>query len=430
MEFCVSYETSPENRCQEITKADSVFCEKHSKMFVSLYLAYKKKEIKPIKNIKEASILSLLKQISKYQKAIDLRIQFRERAVSYDSRDHGHLLRLEVLQQEIEKIISELEIRFSDEAPLRLPPGTTGTTPEVPTHTSTEKEAFIATVKTYQKSKKKDLGWLSKVNKYIKTIEEEQEKIFKESLEVWEEVYSILGVEGKFTEERIHAGFLLLMIFSSCIKYLIPVYHVTLKEVKQAFRFNKVWSFDEMLPFDSCELQQIIESLRLFDRMIDDFLETQSCFIISTSNFQTVDRMVWYVGKNFSLSIKAVSQGFQFIITSLGPNLPKEVNSKDLTKLMDEEFPLGPPSCSGGPKDKKYNELQAKLTTHLMEDFKKRIQIAKKLPLKKEEYLDKLVKEYSKIFEKYPYFPENSTTDKNTGLRYYYSTSKPGRKRT
>jgi len=116
--ICVSFEIRPEQRCSQIAKLKSVFCEHHSAQHLTAYLKYKKlegnlKEIKPHQSVKY-----YLKSYSTYNKAYQERFKFREKSIAYEARDIGHQIRLDWLWEQINLCITNLERIFHKVNPI------------------------------------------------------------------------------------------------------------------------------------------------------------------------------------------------------------------------------------------------------------------------------------------------------------------------
>src|SRR3989304_10336415 len=109
---CASYVDNTENRCLNDTKGGSVFCEVHSSQFLKLYLDYKRIDI--VKEIQDDMPINYyLKKLVCCEKAMKLRIEYREKAIAISARDIGHSMRIDILQERADKCVKNLEKLFS-----------------------------------------------------------------------------------------------------------------------------------------------------------------------------------------------------------------------------------------------------------------------------------------------------------------------------
>jgi hypothetical protein len=108
---CASYIKSAIDRCLNTSKEGSVFCEVHSPKFYKLYTAYKRVDI--ITEIRDnMPIKYYLKKLVRCEKAMKLRIEYREKAIAISARDIGHSMRIDILQECADKCVENLERLF------------------------------------------------------------------------------------------------------------------------------------------------------------------------------------------------------------------------------------------------------------------------------------------------------------------------------
>lgn len=188
---CIAYVTDPSERCPNLIEQSKNFCLEHSKRFHSLYISYKNLDVGFDKNHEAKSTKNLLAEFARCKNAIRHRLDFRDLAISYESRDYGHALRIKILEEKANEIVRLLEERFKP-SPCEPLPEEKKLAPEDGTLPKEKNEArrkrklkkdacstrYIVEKKDYQNLLQRNKDWEEHTDRVIKELQESSDKIF------------------------------------------------------------------------------------------------------------------------------------------------------------------------------------------------------------------------------------------------------------
>jgi hypothetical protein len=384
MSQCASYDVSPDERCEEKINKGHTFCARHSALFSKLYTKYKKIDRFDLSSkYKSLSVVNLLKKFSLCRKAIDTRIDFREKAISYESRDVGHQIRIERLTEIAETLSSELKIRFTNanQVSKRIT-----TTTETASENTTKDDRnlysdYQAAVSNFEKTKKRDADWYNSIINVLK----------QDAMEAFEKNY-IVSEAWKQVDPNIEEDDLIVLqrLFRSLFCYLEePLTLISFSPIDDDSLYVEEFS----LKLAEKLLQRFSgnsETLKLALQMVDNYQQTQHGCYVTTVLHWLKYQGYWYVGREFKCFIRFYSDE-TIRITDQDPEpLPTrdfdDISNEFLNKYTDAYLAncIRLPVAERALVAREHCRLSNSGSIVLLDELIKKIQIIEKLPVSRE----------------------------------------------